>query len=746
MRVTRAVRFAFSAFGLGCALLRAGRPQGRSLADRLGDLPLVEAPVARPVRVRWSGRQIPFIEAADDDDLAAALGIVHIHLRWAQMEAMRRLVQGRMAELVGPAALELDETVRRFDLAAAVPEMVAALPADTLRWLERFVAGLNHAVARIDPLPVEFAVLGLGRAPWSVADVLALGRLAGVDFAWTLWPALLAARRRLADWPALWRDVVAAGTAPLPSGRPPASPWPSPVGRAGSNVAAVAGGRSASGAALLANDTHLPVGLPNPWILVGFRTPSQAAVGQMVPGLPVLAVGRSDRLAWGAANLQSANSALLHTEVAAVERLALRARWWPGHRMALRRTAVGPVVSDSPAFAGRLGEALALAWTGHRASDELSGWLALPRLADVEEATAGLARGNVPPLAVCVAGADGRIAGLAATQMPRRPLPPADLVEEDAAPWLATDWMSGADADADVDADVDARLDPADGLLVFANNRLDRATGCALAYLVSTDDRAVRLGQLLADTVDQATLEAAQRDVFGASEHALAQAMLAAVARAGIAPARHSAVLDALAAWDGSFAAGSLGALAHVAVAGAVLDAVGPHHAAAYRAVRRVPHLLVPWLAETDAAVLRPALDRALRSAARTLARHRDWGTLHRLAPNHPFARVPLLGRRFALPDRPAEGSLDTLNQTSHAYGRRRHGTFYGAVSRFSCDLADPDSARAVLLGGQDGWLGSSTFADQIDLWTAGGSIALPLTPAAVAAAHPHETVIMPDS
>lgn len=736
MRVTRAVRFAFSAFGLGYALLRAGRPQSRSLADRLGDLPLVGAPVARPVRVRWSGRQIPFIEAADDDDLAVALGLAHIHLRWAQMEAMRHLVEGRMAELVGPAALELDETVRRFDLAAAVPEMARTLPADTQRWLERFVAGLNHAVARIDAMPFEFNVLGLGRTPWSVADVLALGRLAGADFAWTLWPALLAARRRLADWPALWRDVVAAGVAPMPSGGSPGSPWPPPMSRAGSNVAAVAGGRSASGAALLANDTHLPIGLPNPWILVGFRTPTQAAVGQMVPGLPVLAVGRSERLAWGAANLQSANSALLRTEVTAVESVRLRARWWPGHRMALRRGAVGPVVSDSPAFAGRRGEALALAWTGHRASDELSGWLALPRLGDVETAAAALVRGNVPPLAVCVAGADGRVAGLAATQAPHRPLPPADLVEDDASPWLAADWMCGGDADA--------RLNPVDGLLVCANNRLDRAAGRALAYIVSADDRAVRLGQLLAGTVDQAMLETAQRDVVGASEHALAQAVLAAVARAGIAPARHRAVLDTLAAWDGSFAAGSRGALAHVAVAGALLDALGPHDAAAYRAVRRVPDLLARWLGEADAAALRPVLNRALRKAAHTLARHRDWGALHRLAPNHPFARLPLLGRRFAVPDCPAEGSLDTLNQTSHAYGRQRQGTFYGAVSRISCDLADPDSARAVLLGGQDGWLGSSTFADQIDLWTAGESVALPLTPAAVAAAFPHETVMAP--
>ena len=48
-----------------------------------------------------------------------------------------------------------------------------------------------------------------------------------------------------------------------------------------------------------------------------------------------------------------------------------------------------------------------------------------------------------------------------------------------------------------------------------------------------------------------------------------------------------------------------------------------------------------------------------------------------------------------------------------------------------------------VLLGGQDGWLGSTTFIDQAGLWQAGQYVALPLR-AETARAWPHHTRFTP--
>jgi penicillin amidase len=137
------------------------------------------------------------------------------------------------------------------------------------------------------------------------------------------------------------------------------------------------------------------------------------------------------------------------------------------------------------------------------------------------------------------------------------------------------------------------------------------------------------------------------------------------------------------------------------------------------------------------------ALAAALRHAARVLRRCRTWGGAHRLALRHPFAALPLVGGWYGLRDRPAAGGNDTLNKTGHPLVRGRHRVTYGACARHVSDMADPDANRFVLLGGQDGWLGSANASDQVVLWEAGEAIQVPLRPEA-AHAWPHRTRLHP--
>ena len=89
----------------------AGVAAAHTAAERLRSFPLRRAPVAAPVEIRWNEHLVPFIEATSDRDLAVALGLVHAHLRLAQMELLRRIAQGRLAEALGIAALPLDRAV-----------------------------------------------------------------------------------------------------------------------------------------------------------------------------------------------------------------------------------------------------------------------------------------------------------------------------------------------------------------------------------------------------------------------------------------------------------------------------------------------------------------------------------------------------------------------------------------------------------------------------------------------------------
>src|SRR5258705_2120556 len=189
------------------ALASARTDRRRSLEERLAMLPLRDAPVSRAVTIFWDDHQIPFIEAETDDDLAAALGIVHAHLRLGQMELMRRLAQGRICEMVGRLGLGLDRLIRTFDIARAVPQILASMPVETRSWLEDFARGINHCLDHAPELPREFALLGLKREPWSIADLVMLGRLIAADVNWIVWLRLLKFRAS-ADWPQLWPRLL----------------------------------------------------------------------------------------------------------------------------------------------------------------------------------------------------------------------------------------------------------------------------------------------------------------------------------------------------------------------------------------------------------------------------------------------------------------------------------------------------------------------------------------------------------
>ena len=161
------------------------------------------------------------------------------------------------------------------------------------------------------------------------------------------------------------------------------------------------------------------------------------------------------------------------------------------------------------------------------------------------------------------------------------------------------------------------------------------------------------------------------------------------------------------------------------------------------RAIWSGRRLLVDEVLRLHDAMLRPLALAAMDRAMALSRRHRAWGRVHRLRVRHYFGAAPLVGRRYRFGSHAAPGGNDTLNKTGHGPVRGVHEVSYGASARFLSDMADPDVSRVVLLGGQDGWLGSDTFHDQVPLWRRGETLSLPLR-AQTARAWPHHLVLDP--
>ena len=82
----------------------------------------------------------------------------------------------------------------------------------------------------------------------------------------------------------------------------------------------------------------------------------------------------------------------------------------------------------------------------------------------------------------------------------------------------------------------------------------------------------------------------------------------------------------------------------------------------------------------------------------------------------------------------------------AHGLVNGRHTATFGSMARHISDLSDLDANWFTLLGGNDGWLGSANFCDQLPLWRERRFIRMPLRPETVAAEFPIFTTLTPAS
>ena len=735
----------------GCGLL-APFPPATTLAERLSVFPREAVPLERPVTIYWDEHQIPFIEAETDADLVFALGMVHAHLRLGQMETIRRAAQGRLAEMAGPVATDIDHALRIVNFGRAAAAIEAELPAETRQWIERFVAGINFYQQQTAP-PLDYRLLGIEPEPWTVADVLTVGRLVGTDVNWLVWFSNLKFRDR-ADWPERWARLLRNGTSSVPSFEAPRevallNELLAGLSRSGSNSVAISGTRSVSGGAIIASDPHLGIMIPNTWLIAGYRSPSYHAVGLMAPGLPFIAVGRNVDIAWGGTNMRAASSDLfaqtgLGPEAFTTRRERIKVRWWFDREITVRETDLGPILSDAPVIDNRKGEVFALRWVGHEETDEITSFLKANRARDWQEFRDAFATYGVPAQNMIYADSRGRIGQLMAVKMPIRDSRlPEDIVRDP----LRDEWRGYLGT-----AELPFILDPADGVIASANNRPVAALDVPVGYFFSSSDRVRRLNELLRarDKLGVEDLAGIQRDVYAASAAALNDRLVAAIGANGLGEtAGERRLIEALAAWDGHYASESKGALAFEILMRHFVDAfysprLTETDIAAIAGSSRVFEFIAEDLEGADGDVA-GALAIAVKQAGPKFAGFADWGEMHRLDLGHPLANIPVIGGRFRFADLAAAGSRETVMKTAHSTTDGRHGTRYGSNSRHISDLSDPDENYFVLLGGQDGWFGSSTLMDQVLLWREGRYVRVPLRIETVRKAFPHQMVLQPE-
>jgi penicillin amidase len=284
------------------------------------------------VTIRYDEHMIPHIFAENDHDLYYTQGYVTARDRLWEMDIQTRSAAGRLAEIAGPKALEIDRYHRRMGMTYGAENTLKGMMKDpvTKMVIEAYTDGVNGYIHNLSKrnYPIEFKLLDYAPEEWKPINCAYLLKLmsetlaGGSDqFAMTNNLKRFGAKDvndLFPDYPFHEDPIIPAGTKwdfkPLPIPKPSAdfialmTDTIKPKERVpgiGSNNWVIAGSKSASGYPILANDPHLNLTFPSIWYQLQMSSPTVNVYGVSLPGAPCIVIGYNQKISWGVTNVDA---------------------------------------------------------------------------------------------------------------------------------------------------------------------------------------------------------------------------------------------------------------------------------------------------------------------------------------------------------------------------------------------------------------------------------------------------------
>ncbi len=724
------------------------------------------------VIVRRDGRSIPYIEAKNDADLYFAQGYETARDRLWQMDLLRRVASGRLAELFGKAVVNEDIRWRRYGFADVAEKNLKVMDPGLKKALEDYARGVNAYIETLDDklLPTEFQILKYRPEPWKPVDTIMIGKILA-DALSTTWPNDIN-RFGLQVLPKEKQDDLLGGTDPLDIvlygkdtvagvitrnarrvsvtlSRDDATRLTELASNeesvrkdslerigfyspelAASNNWVISGKRTLDGKALLANDPHLRPAAPGIWYMTHLSAPGVRVSGVTFPGVPGIVLGHNENFAWGATNVgpdvqdvyfeQFNDKGEYKTpggwKKAEVRQETILVRKGLGpetepQEIEIVETRNGPVIGESG------GRKYSLKWTAFEPSNqEFEAFFLLNRAKGWDGFKKALMSYGGAMQNFIYADTEGNIGWYAAGRVPIRKKGEGEL------PYDGTtddgEWTGYIPFD-----ELPHLYNPPSGFIVTANQRI---VGTDYKYQQLTRQfaapwRARRIFDLISanSKITMNDVSDIQHDVFNIPLSRLARE----VVRRGAASKE---TLDLLKGWDGRMTADSKAAVVadriHGCLGSKISEANKPANPWDVR--ERVLNRAVEgndkkWLPEGF-----ESYDKLIEScdpmAGGSTSAFELWGEVRVANFNHPLSAAPLIGGRFKVTYTNVGGSSQTPNVGS------------GVSMRHIAKPSNWDDTRHVIPLGQSGTPGSPYWTDQFELWRTGKPGIFPFSDKAV--------------
>ncbi|MCR4395822.1 MAG: penicillin acylase family protein, partial [Candidatus Saccharicenans sp.] len=696
------------------------------------------------VVINWDKWGIPHLKANNELDLFLASGYIQARERLWQMELIRRIAHGRLAEILGQPGVKFDVRSRILGLQVGIERDYQKLSGEMKELLAAYARGVNTYMESLKwNWPPEFIVLRYRPEPWRIEDTLGVKHVLAMSLAADLTSEIprmnimkLTGRRGLEvlepgiDFPPdpeVRLDYLNLG-------------WMGQSVVMGSNNWVISGQLTETGLPFLANDPHLNISVPPIWMEIGLECPDYKVSGVTVPGVPMVIIGHNQYLAWGVTNsyvdVQDIYVEQVDWEKESYfrngqwkpfsfrrEEVKIRGRKDP-QLMSVRWVEEGPMINP---FLLSCEMPITLRWTLYEGDSTVAGLYLINKARNWEEFCRGARLFENPSQNFVYADVVGNIGYYLSGKIPVRKKETAVYPYPG---WREDSQWSGYLAEEDKPN----QFNPASGFIVTANNRISPDDyQHYLGYDWLSSDRKERIAELIAARPRHSveSLIAIQNDVYSRRAERVKKVL-------NQIRLSHPAAEEArklLIQWSGQVREGLAPALFEVfwdrlqeLTFSDDFRSYYPQIAEYFRAkeagLERIldqPDSIWFDLKETEKVETREEIIEKALLEARDYLRHKfgrnqekwDWARLHRLGYSHVLGKKWFLGF-FNCGKFPMIGDLTTVRASFSDDGWETTG---GASCRLIVDLSDLDKSLSVITSGQSGHFLSPHYKDQISLY-----------------------------
>ncbi|WP_338508136.1 penicillin acylase family protein [Pseudomonas poae] len=717
------------------------------------------------VTVRYDERGVPHIRAGNEADLYRALGYVQAQDRLFQMEMMRRLARGELAEVLGPKLLETDKLFRSLRIRERAADYVAHMDHESATWkaLQAYLDGINQYQAG-HPSPLEFDVLGIARRPFTAEDSVSVAGYMAYSFAaafrteplltyihdqlgsdylkvfdldWQPRGALNLATR---EWQHLGALARLSDQALADNGLPQFE---------GSNAWAISGSRTQSGKPLLAGDPHIRFSVPSVWYEAQLSAPGFELYGYHNALSPTAFLGHNLDFGWSLTMFQNDDLDLIAEQTnpdnpnqvwyhgqwvdmtSSEQQIAVKGQ--EPVTLTLRRSPHGPVINN--VLGDNTGTTPIAMWWAFLDTDNrsLEGFYELNRADTLDKARAASSKVSAPGLNIVWANAKGDIGWWAAAQLPIRPPGvKAGLILDGST--HEGDKLGFYPFSANPQEE-----NPARGYVVSANAQPVSPTGMEIPGYYNLPDRGQQLNMQLSDNsvkwnvTNSQALQLSTTTAFGPR----LLAPLLPVLREVVKDPAQLRLVEQLAVWKGDYPLDSTSAtlfnqllfnLAEAAFQPKLGDALFKTLLSTRVIDAALPRLAAsadsPWWDGKRADTVKRAWDNSLSHLKATFGEDPtqwQWGKAHTLTHGHPLGSQKPLDQIVNVGPFPAPGTHEVPNNQSAPIGPAPWPVTYGPSTRRLIDFADAAHALTINPVGQSGVPFDAHYSDQAQTYIEGG-------------------------